>query len=185
MAVGRLIYKVEISNRFLLTKWTVRRRLASKSIVAPNRREFSTISRCCMTPCGTFIFAPALNGSAMNVWRTRDMELIAEYKDLCTTSDIEEGDTAPSYVAIAAYHPLDHIVAFGVYGEEQNVLIYRFDTAVTNVCFKGVIQAFYTKSICRINSFTGDRESNEKDSKMPDFSMGRFLARQKGRAMES
>ncbi|XP_045150448.1 jouberin isoform X2 [Echinops telfairi] len=86
---------------------------ARKFVGAANYREklHSTL-----TPCGTFLFAGSEDG-IVYVWNPETGEQVAMYSDLPFKSPIRD----------IAYHPLEHLVAFCAFGQNEPILLYIYD----------------------------------------------------------
>ncbi|XP_006834780.1 PREDICTED: jouberin [Chrysochloris asiatica] len=86
---------------------------ARKFVGAANYREkiHSTL-----TPCGTFLFAGSEDG-IVYVWNTETGEQVAMYSDLPFKSPIRD----------ISYHPLEHMVAFCAFGQNEPILLYIYD----------------------------------------------------------
>ncbi|KAL7987741.1 hypothetical protein Chor_006660 [Crotalus horridus] len=88
--------------------------LATKKYIgATNYREkiHSTL-----TPCGTFLFSGSEDGAAY-VWNLETGDQVAMYPDLSFTSPLRD----------VAFHPLEHMVAFCAFGQNQPILVYIYD----------------------------------------------------------
>ncbi|XP_029799745.1 jouberin isoform X2 [Suricata suricatta] len=88
--------------------------LASRKFVgAANYREkmHSTL-----TPCGTFLFAGSEDG-IVYVWNPETGEQVAVYSDLPFKSPIRD----------ISYHPLENMVAFCAFGQNEPILLYIYD----------------------------------------------------------
>ncbi|KAK9411604.1 jouberin [Crotalus adamanteus] len=91
--------------------------LATKKYIgATNYREkiHSTL-----TPCGTFLFSGSEDGAAY-VWNLETGDQVAMYPDLSFTSPLRD----------VAFHPLEHMVAFCAFGQNQPILVYIYDYKV-------------------------------------------------------
>ncbi|XP_006885071.1 PREDICTED: jouberin [Elephantulus edwardii] len=86
---------------------------ARKFVGAANYREkiHSTL-----TPCGTFLFAGSEDGMVY-VWNPETGEQVAMYSDLPFKSPIRD----------ISYHPLEHMVAFCAFGQNEPILLYIYD----------------------------------------------------------
>lgn len=86
---------------------------ARKFVGAANYREkiHSTL-----TPCGTFLFAGSEDG-IVYVWNPETGEQVAMYSDLPFKSPIRD----------ISYHPLENMVAFCAFGQNEPVLLYIYD----------------------------------------------------------
>ncbi|XP_036104343.1 jouberin isoform X3 [Molossus molossus] len=86
---------------------------ARKFVGAANYREkiHSTL-----TPCGTFLFAGSEDGAAY-VWNPETGEQVAMYSDLPFKSPIRD----------ISYHPLENMVAFCAFGQNEPILLYIYD----------------------------------------------------------
>ncbi|XP_037698118.1 jouberin isoform X4 [Choloepus didactylus] len=86
---------------------------ARKFVGAANYREkiHSTL-----TPCGTFLFAGSEDG-IVYVWNPETGEQVAVYSDLPFKSPIRD----------ISYHPLENMVAFCAFGQNEPILLYIFD----------------------------------------------------------
>ncbi|TKC35075.1 hypothetical protein EI555_013129, partial [Monodon monoceros] len=86
---------------------------ARKFVGAANYREkiHSTL-----TPCGTFLFAGSEDG-IVYVWNPETGEQVAMYSDLPFKSPIRD----------IAYHPLENMVAFCAFGQNEPILLYIYD----------------------------------------------------------
>ncbi|XP_023585681.1 jouberin isoform X3 [Trichechus manatus latirostris] len=86
---------------------------ARKFVGAANYREkiHSTL-----TPCGTFLFAGSEDG-IVYVWNPETGEQVAMYSDLPFKSPIRD----------ISYHPLEHMVAFCAFGQNEPILLYIYD----------------------------------------------------------
>ncbi|KAM5325634.1 jouberin isoform 2-T3 [Glossophaga mutica] len=86
---------------------------ARKFVGAANYREkiHSTL-----TPCGTFLFAGSEDGIAY-VWNPETGEQVAVYSDLPFKSPIRD----------ISYHPLENMVAFCAFGQNEPILLYIYD----------------------------------------------------------
>uniref|UniRef100_A0A452SM43 Abelson helper integration site 1 n=1 Tax=Ursus americanus TaxID=9643 RepID=A0A452SM43_URSAM len=86
---------------------------ARKFVGAANYREkiHSTL-----TPCGTFLFAGSEDG-IVYVWNPETGEQVAMYSDLPLKSPIRD----------ISYHPLENMVAFCAFGQNEPVLLYIYD----------------------------------------------------------
>ncbi|KAM6467128.1 jouberin isoform 2-T3 [Liasis olivaceus] len=91
--------------------------LATKKYIgATNYREKI---RSTLTPCGTFLFSGSEDGIAY-VWNLETGDQVAMYSDLSFTSPLRD----------VAFHPLEHMVAFCAFGENQPILVYIYDYKV-------------------------------------------------------
>ncbi|XP_034274751.1 jouberin [Pantherophis guttatus] len=91
--------------------------LATKKYIgATNYREkiHSTL-----TPCGTFLLSGSEDGVAY-VWNLETGDQVAMYSDLSFTSPLRD----------VAFHPLEHMVAFCAFGQNQPILVYIYDYKV-------------------------------------------------------
>lgn len=86
---------------------------ARKFVGAANYREkiHSTL-----TPCGTFLFAGSEDGVVF-VWNPETGEQVAMYSDLPFKSPIRD----------ISYHPLENMVAFCAFGQNEPILLYIYD----------------------------------------------------------
>ncbi|XP_010963915.1 jouberin isoform X4 [Camelus ferus] len=86
---------------------------ARKFVGAANYREkiHSTL-----TPCGTFLFAGSEDG-IVYVWNPETGEQVAMYSDLPFKSPIRD----------ISYHPLENMVAFCAFGQNEPILLYIYD----------------------------------------------------------
>uniref|UniRef100_A0A667HCA8 Abelson helper integration site 1 n=1 Tax=Lynx canadensis TaxID=61383 RepID=A0A667HCA8_LYNCA len=86
---------------------------ARKFVGAANYREkiHSTL-----TPCGTFLFAGSEDGTVY-VWNPETGEQVAMYSDLPFKSPIRD----------ISYHPLENMVAFCAFGQNEPILLYIYD----------------------------------------------------------
>lgn len=86
---------------------------ARKFVGAANYREkiHSTL-----TPCGTFLFAGSEDG-IVYVWNPETGEQVAVYSDLPFKSPIRD----------ISYHPLENMVAFCAFGQNEPILLYIYD----------------------------------------------------------
>lgn len=86
---------------------------ARKFVGAANYREkiHSTL-----TPCGTFLFAGSEDG-IVYVWNPETGEQVAMYSDLPFKSPVRD----------IAYHPLENMVAFCAFGQNEPILLYIHD----------------------------------------------------------
>ncbi|XP_066866957.1 jouberin isoform X9 [Kogia breviceps] len=86
---------------------------ARKFVGAANYREkiHSTL-----TPCGTFLFAGSEDG-IVYVWNPETGEQVAMYSDLPFKSPVRD----------IAYHPLENMVAFCAFGQNEPILLYVYD----------------------------------------------------------
>ncbi|XP_070652325.1 jouberin isoform X8 [Bos indicus] len=86
---------------------------ARKFVGAANYREkiHSTL-----TPCGTFLFAGSEDG-IVYVWNPETGEQVAMYSDLPFKSPVRD----------IAYHPLENMVAFCAFGQNEPILLYIYD----------------------------------------------------------
>ncbi|XP_077000193.1 jouberin isoform X3 [Tamandua tetradactyla] len=86
---------------------------ARKFVGAANYREklHSTL-----TPCGTFLFAGSEDG-LVYVWNPETGEQVAVYADLPFKSPIRD----------ISYHPLENMVAFCAFGQNEPILLYIYD----------------------------------------------------------
>ncbi|ELT92642.1 hypothetical protein CAPTEDRAFT_228034 [Capitella teleta] len=75
--------------------------------------------RSVITPCGTFVFAGSEDNNVF-VWNTESGDKVAVYSELNFRSPICGID----------FHPHDNIIAFSSYGEDQVILLYKFDLKV-------------------------------------------------------
>ncbi|KAM5285322.1 jouberin isoform 2-T5 [Hipposideros larvatus] len=89
---------------------------ARKFVGAANYREkiHSTL-----TPCGTYLFAGSEDG-IVYVWKPETGEQVAMYSDLPYKSPIRD----------IAYHPLENMVAFCAFGQNEPILLYIYDFQV-------------------------------------------------------
>nr|XP_017526304.2 jouberin isoform X2 [Manis javanica] len=89
---------------------------ARKFVGAANYREkiHSTL-----TPCGTFLFAGSEDG-IVYVWNPETGEQVAMYSDLPFKSPIRD----------ISYHPLENMVAFCAFGQNEPILLYIYDFRV-------------------------------------------------------
>uniref|UniRef100_K7E9L6 Jouberin n=1 Tax=Ornithorhynchus anatinus TaxID=9258 RepID=K7E9L6_ORNAN len=87
-----------------------------KYVGATNYREkiHSTL-----TPCGTFLFSGSEDGIAY-VWNPETGDQVAMYSDLSFTSPLRD----------VAFHPLEHMVAFCAFGQNEPILVYIYDYSV-------------------------------------------------------
>jgi jouberin len=109
-----------MSDDLLFTKafvFFVRFNITQQFVGATNYREHlhSTV-----TPCGTFVLSGSEDGRAY-VWNCDSGDQVAVYSDL--------GFGHP--VSDVAFHPHDHIVAFCSFGDNQPVLIYKYEAEGT------------------------------------------------------
>ncbi|XP_070589669.1 jouberin isoform X2 [Erythrolamprus reginae] len=91
--------------------------LATKKYIgATNYREkiHSTL-----TPCGTFLLSGSEDGVAY-VWNLETGDQVAMYSDLSFSSPLRD----------VAFHPLEHMVAFCAFGQNQPILVYIYDYKV-------------------------------------------------------
>ncbi|XP_046533753.1 jouberin isoform X4 [Equus quagga] len=86
---------------------------ARKFVGAANYREkiHSTL-----TPCGTFLFAGS-EDAIVYVWNPETGEQVAMYSDLPFKSPIRD----------ISYHPLENMVAFCAFGQNEPLLLYIYD----------------------------------------------------------
>ncbi|XP_054991598.1 jouberin isoform X2 [Sorex araneus] len=86
---------------------------ARKFVGAANYREkiHSTL-----TPCGTFLFAGSEDG-IVYVWNPETGEQVAMYSDLPVKSPIRD----------ISFHPLENMVAFCAFGQNEPILLYIYD----------------------------------------------------------
>ncbi|KAF4024596.1 hypothetical protein G4228_016572 [Cervus hanglu yarkandensis] len=86
---------------------------ARKFVGAANYREkiHSTL-----TPCGTFLFAGSEDGIVC-VWNPETGDQVAMYSDLPFKSPVRD----------IAYHPLENMVAFCAFGQNEPILLYIYD----------------------------------------------------------
>ncbi|XP_012384500.2 jouberin isoform X2 [Dasypus novemcinctus] len=86
---------------------------ARKFVGAANYREkiHSTL-----TPCGSFLFAGSEDG-IVYVWNPETGEQVAMYSDLPFKSPIRD----------ISYHPLENMVAFCAFGQDEPILLYTYD----------------------------------------------------------
>ncbi|XP_057345232.1 jouberin isoform X3 [Manis pentadactyla] len=89
---------------------------ARKFVGAANYREkiHSTL-----TPCGTFLFAGSEDG-IVYVWNPETGDQVAMYSDLPFKSPIRD----------ISYHPLENMVAFCAFGQNEPILLYIYDFRV-------------------------------------------------------
>ncbi|XP_014636739.1 PREDICTED: jouberin isoform X3 [Ceratotherium simum simum] len=89
---------------------------ARKFVGAANYREkiHSTL-----TPCGTFLFAGS-EDAIVYVWNPETGEQVAMYSDLPFKSPIRD----------ISYHPLENMVAFCAFGQNEPILLYIYDFRV-------------------------------------------------------
>ncbi|XP_026561321.1 jouberin isoform X1 [Pseudonaja textilis] len=91
--------------------------LATKKYIgATNYREKIQST---LTPCGTFLFSGSEDGVAY-VWNLETGDQVAMYSDLSFTSPLRD----------VAFHPLEHMVAFCAFGQNQPILVYIYDYKV-------------------------------------------------------
>ncbi|XP_063165762.1 jouberin [Candoia aspera] len=91
--------------------------LATKKYIgATNYREKICST---LTPCGTFLFSGSEDGIAY-VWNLETGDQVAMYSDLSFTSPLRD----------VAFHPLEHMVAFCAFGQNQPILVYIYDYKV-------------------------------------------------------
>ncbi|XP_016060417.1 PREDICTED: jouberin isoform X3 [Miniopterus natalensis] len=86
---------------------------ARKFVGAANYREKIHSA---LTPCGTFLFAGSEDGIAY-VWNPETGEQVAMYSDLPFKSPIRD----------ISYHPLENMVAFCAFGQNEPILLYIYD----------------------------------------------------------
>ncbi|XP_066866956.1 jouberin isoform X8 [Kogia breviceps] len=102
-------------DRYILTASSdgTARLAARKFVGAANYREkiHSTL-----TPCGTFLFAGSEDG-IVYVWNPETGEQVAMYSDLPFKSPVRD----------IAYHPLENMVAFCAFGQNEPILLYVYD----------------------------------------------------------
>ncbi|XP_055982182.1 jouberin [Sorex fumeus] len=86
---------------------------ARKFVGAANYREkiHSTL-----TPCGTLLFSGSEDG-IVYVWNPETGEQVAMYSDLPVKSPIRD----------ISYHPLENMVAFCAFGQNEPILLYIYD----------------------------------------------------------
>ncbi|XP_016042310.2 jouberin isoform X2 [Erinaceus europaeus] len=86
---------------------------ARKFVGAANYREkiHSTL-----TPCGTFLFAGSEDSKAY-VWNPETGDQVAVYADLPFKSPIRD----------ISYHPLENMIAFSAFGQNEPILLYIYD----------------------------------------------------------
>ncbi|KAK2496056.1 hypothetical protein MC885_001042 [Smutsia gigantea] len=72
-----------------------------------------------LTPCGTFLFAGSEDG-IVYVWNPETGEQVAMYSDLPFKSPIRD----------ISYHPLENMVAFCAFGQNEPILLYIYDFRV-------------------------------------------------------
>ncbi|XP_025109171.1 jouberin-like isoform X1 [Pomacea canaliculata] len=76
----------------------------------------------CMTPCGTFVFAGSEDGYVY-AWNTDTGDQVARYTELNYHKPVTD----------VAYHPRDHIIAMCSLGENQPILVYKYDPFTAQV----------------------------------------------------
>jgi jouberin len=107
--------------------------ITQQFVGATNYREHlhSTV-----TPCGTFVLSGSEDGRAY-VWNCDSGDQVAVYSDL--------GFGHP--VSDVAFHPHDHIVAFCSFGDNQPVLIYKYEA-------EGPVEASKNKEVTQTEPLT-------------------------------
>ncbi|XP_036077846.1 jouberin isoform X2 [Rousettus aegyptiacus] len=141
---------------------------ARKFVGAANYREkiHSTL-----TPCGTYLFAGSEDG-IVYVWKPETGEQVAMYSDLPFKSPIRD----------ISYHPLENMVAFCAFGQNEPILLYIYDFQVAQqeaemfkhyngtFPFPGIHQSEDALSTCpklpQQGSFQIDDYVHTKDSSM-------------------
>ncbi|KAK2193936.1 hypothetical protein NP493_4g02002 [Ridgeia piscesae] len=81
--------------------------------------NFRELIHSTFTPCGSFVFAGSEDSCAY-VWNTETGDQVASYRELGYRSPVSD----------VQFHPHDHIVAFCAFGDNQPVLVYKFDHEV-------------------------------------------------------
>ncbi|KAL8612119.1 hypothetical protein ACOMHN_013998 [Nucella lapillus] len=76
----------------------------------------------CITPCGTFIFAGS-EDNFVYAWNTDTGDQVARYTELNYLKPVTD----------VVYHPRDHILAVCSLGENQPVLVYKYDPFTAQV----------------------------------------------------
>ncbi len=81
---------------------------------------FNEFMRSSMTPCGTFLFATAID-TCVNCWNI-------ETGDLVITNNMDLNYLRPP--RDINYHPYDHMIAFASYGTHSPIFIFNYDSNV-------------------------------------------------------
>jgi jouberin len=81
--------------------------------------------RSVITPCGSFVFAGSEDNQVF-VWNTESADRVAVYKNLNFRNPVCGID----------FHPHDNMAVFSSFGDDQVVLLYKFD-------MKGLLVACY------------------------------------------
>ncbi|KAI4885132.1 hypothetical protein NFI96_020038 [Prochilodus magdalenae] len=79
------------------------------------------------TPCGSFIFSGSEDGLAY-VWNAETGDQVAVYSELCY----------PVALRGVAFHPLEHMVAFCAFGQNQPIQLYLYDRKVSQLDLESV-----------------------------------------------